>query len=120
MRAPRVRVSYFAAAALGVALHLLSGAEREHALSDFLFSLASGALIVGLVRLAGNMKAFASLSWGTRFLKRVFLNRFRTGREETEDYASYRRGVGGHTDACPLLIASAALAALSFVVSALH
>ena len=100
-------------------LFLVSGVERGHILTDLLFSLASGALIVGLVRLLGNMKMFASLNWGTRLLKRVFLNRARSGRVETEEFAAFRSSRGGHADALPLLVASAVLAALSFAAAKL-
>ncbi|MBR3502670.1 MAG: hypothetical protein IKO07_00320 [Clostridia bacterium] len=113
------RTPYFAALALGIILFLASGAQGGHILSDLLFSLASGALIVGLVRLLGNLKMFASLNWGTRMLKRVFFNTARSGREETEAYAAYRSSRGGHADALPLLIASAALAALSLAAAKL-
>ncbi len=113
MRRSQARGPYFVALALGILLFLVSGAKQGHILTDLLFSLASGSLIVGLVRLLGNMKMFASLNWGTRFLKRVFLNKARSGREETEEYAAYRSSLGGHADAVPLLIASAVLTALS-------
>ena len=119
MRGRKSRVPYLVAAALGVLLFLVSGAQQGHILTDLLFSLASGALIVGLVRLLGNMKMFASLNWGTRLLKRVFLNTFRSGRVESEDYAAYRSSRGGHADAIPLLIASAVLAALSLAAAKL-
>ena len=119
MRGRRSPIPYLAALALGILLFLVSGARQGHILSNLLFSLASGALIVGLFRLLGNMKMFASLTWGTRMLRRVFLNRFRSGREETEDYAAYRKSRGGHTDAVPLLIASAVLTALSLAAALL-
>ncbi len=119
MRGRPSRIPYFVALALGILLFLVSGTQRGHILTDLLFSLASGALIVGLVRLLGNMKMFASLNWGTRFLKRVFLNRARSGREESEEYAAYRSSRGGHADALPLLIASVALAALSLAAAKL-
>ncbi len=110
---------YFAALALGVILFLASGAQQGNVVSDGLFALASGALIVGLVRTLGNLKMFASLSWGTRLLRRVFVNRARSGREESEDYAAYRRKSGGHADAPALLIASAVLMILSFAAARL-
>lgn len=113
----RSPIPYLAALALGILLFLVYGARQGHILSNLLFSLASGALIVGLFRLLGNMKMFASLMWGTRMLKRVFLNTFRGGREETEDYAAYRGSRGGHTDAVPLLIASAVLTVLSLAAA---
>ncbi|MBO4297922.1 MAG: DUF3899 domain-containing protein [Clostridia bacterium] len=113
MRRKQSRIPYLAALALGVLLFLVSGARQGHILTDLLFSLSSGALIVGLVRLLGNMKMFASLNWGTRLLKRVFLNTFRSGREESQEYAAYRSSRGGHADAIPLLVASVVLAALS-------
>ena len=119
MRGRPSRIPYIAALALGVLLFVLSGTRRGFTLSDLLFSLASGALITGLFRLLGNMKMFASLTWGTRLLKRVFLNTFRRGQEEADDYAAYRESRGGHTDALPLLIASAILAALSFAAAKL-
>ena len=113
------RIPYFAALALGILLFLASGTHQEHFLPDLLFSLASGALITGIVRLLGNMKMFASLAWGTRLLKRVFLNKFRSAKDESEDYAAYRASRGGHTDALPLLIASAVLTGLSLVTAKL-
>lgn len=119
MRRRQSKVPYIAALALGVLLFLASGARQGHTLSNLLFSLSSGALIVGLIRLLGNMKMFASLNWGTRLLKRVFLNKARSGREESEDYAAYRSSRGGHADAVPLLIAAAALAALSLAAAKL-
>ena len=119
MRGRQSRIPYLAALALGVLLYLVSGPHQGHILPDLLFSLASGALITGLVRLLGNMKMFASLRWGTRMLKRVFLNRFRSGQEEADDYAAYRFSLGGHADAIPLLIASAVLTALSLAAAML-
>lgn len=119
MRGRQSRIPYWLALALGIILFLVSGARREHILSDLLFSLASGALVIGLIRLLGNMKMFASLNWGTRLLKRIFLNQARSGREESEEYAAYRSSRGGHADALPLLIASVVLAALSLGVAKL-
>ena len=117
MRAKSSRIPYFAALVLGVLLFFVSGRLQEHVLTNLLFSLASGALVVGLVRMLGNLKMFASLNWGTRMLKRVFLNKLRSGRVETEDYAAYRSSRGGHADAVPLLIASAVLMVLSHVTA---
>ena len=119
MRGRQSRIPYLAALALGVLLYLVSGSHQGHILPDLLFSLASGALITGLARLLGNMKMFASLNWGTRLLRRVFLNKFRSGREEADDYAAYRSSRGGHTDAVPLLIVSAVLTVLSFAIAKL-
>lgn len=119
VRGRQSRIPYLVALVLGILLFLVSGTRQEHFLPDLLFSLASGALIIGLIRLLGNMKMFASLSWGTRLLKRVFLNKFRSGREESDDYVAYRNSRGGHTDAIPLLIASAVLTALSLAAAKL-
>ena len=119
MRGRQSRIPYLVALVLGILLFLVTGSRQGHFLPDLLFSLASGALIIGIVRLLGNMKMFASLNWGTRLLKRVFLNKFRSGREESEDYVAYRNSRGGHTDAVPLLIASAVLAALSLAAAQL-
>lgn len=113
------RIPYIAAAALGTLLFLISGPKREHLLTDLLFSLASGALIVGLVHLLGNMKMFASLNWGTRLLKRLVTNKARSAQAEAEDYAAYRSSRGGHSDAVPLLIASVVLAVLSHAAARL-
>ena len=115
MRGRQSRIPYIIALILGVLLFLVSGIQQGQILTDLLFSLASGCLIVGFVRLLGNMKMFASLNWGTRMLKRVFLNKVRSGREESEDYANYRNSRGRNADALPLLIASAALAVLSLI-----
>ena len=111
--------SYLVAALLGGILFLVSGDREAHPLSDLLFSLGSGAMIVGLVRLLGNLKMFASLSWGTRSLKRIFQNRMRSGREETEDYAAYRNQPGRRADAVPLLIAAVVFILLSFACAKL-
>ena len=119
MRAKRSPLPYIAAFVLGILLFLVSGGQREHFISNLLFSLASGALIIGLALLLANMKMFASFSWGTRFLKRLFLGRTRSGRAETEDYAAYRNSRPKHGGAAPLLIAAAVLTALSFVVARL-
>ena len=119
MRGGQSRIPYLAASAVGIILFLVSGRQQGQILSNLLFSLASGALIVGLVRLLGNMKMFASLNWGTRMLKRVFLNKARSAAAETEDYVSYRSSRGGHADAIPLLIASAVLMGLSLAASKL-
>lgn len=119
MRGRQSRIPYLLALVLGLILFLVSGAQHGQIVTDLLFSFASGALIIGLIRLLGNMKMFASLSWGTRFLKRVFLNQARSGREETEAYAAYRSSRGGHADAYILLIASAVLAALSLAAAKL-
>ena len=112
-------IPYLAALVLGIALFLVSGVQRGHMLTDLMFSLASGALIVGLIRLLGNLKMFASMNWGPRLLKRVFFNSFRSGRAESEAYAAYRGSRGGHTDAIPLLIAAAVLTVLSLVAAKL-
>ena len=119
MRGRSSRIPFFVAVILGILLFLVSGIQAGQILTDLLFSLASGCLIVGFVRLLGNMKMFASLNWGTRLLRRVFLNQAKSGREESEDYAKYRAGRGGNADAVPLLVASAVLAALSFAVTKL-
>lgn len=110
---------FLIALALGALLFLVSGPRQGQVLTDLLFSLASGCLIVGFVRLLGNMKMFASLSWGTRLLKRVFLNRAGNGRQESEDYVAFRNRPVHHTDVLPLLIASAVLAALSLLAAKL-
>ena len=115
VRGRQSRIPYIIALILGVLLFLVSGIQQGQILTDLLFSLASGCLIVGFVRLLGNMKMFASLNWGTRMLKRVFLNKVRSGREESEDYANYRNSRGRNADALPLLIASAVLAVLSLI-----
>ena len=116
----RIPVSFFVALALGVLLFLCSGPrQQERILTDLLFSLASGCLIVGMIRVLGNMKMFASLNWGTRLLKRIFLNKARSGREESEDYTAWRDRQPSHGDALPLLIASAVLAALSLLAAKL-
>ena len=117
MRGRPSGIPYFVAVILGILLFLISGVQAGQILTDLLFSLASGCLIVGFVRLLGNMKMFASMNWGTRLLKRVFLNRAKSGREESEDYVKYRSRLGGNADALPLLVASAVLAALSFAVT---
>lgn len=96
-------------------MFLATGVERTHWVSDLLFSLGSGALIVGVIVLLGNLKMFASLSWGTRMLKRIFLNRMRSGREETEDYLAFRSRPASRADAVPLLIASAVFILLSLI-----
>ena len=106
-------VPFLAGLGAGAVLALLSGARS---LSDLLFCAGSGFLIAALVRTLSNLRMFASFSWGTRMLKRLFTGEARSGREETEDYARYRAGLGGHRDA-PLLWAAAvillALAALT-------
>ena len=99
---------------LGAAVFVLSGMRN---LSDAAFCLGSGALVVGLVRLLSNMKMFASLSWGTRMLKRVFFGTARSGAEEADDYARYRASVGGHRDAPVLLAAALVLIIVSLSLS---
>ncbi|MBE5807295.1 MAG: DUF3899 domain-containing protein [Clostridiales bacterium] len=107
-----------ASAALGLALFALTCARMGGArATDLLFCLSNGFLIVGLLRLLSNLKAFASFLWGVRMLKRIFRNDFGTGRQETEDYARYREGMGGHRDVPVLLGAAAILFALSLVIA---
>ncbi len=86
---------------LGAVLFVLTG---MHGVSDFFFSVGSGFLLVGLLRLLSNLRMFASFAWGVRFLKRLIVGEARSGRTETEDYAKYRERVGGHRDAGILLI----------------
>ena len=105
--------SFAAAVLLGTALFALAGRTGGRPLSDFAFCLGSGALIIGLLRMLSNLRAFASFSWGMRFFKRLFRNEARSGRTETEDYARYRSSLGGNRDA-PLLLA---LAVLLFALS---
>ena len=112
-------VPYIVALALGIILFYVSGRQQGYSLSNLLFSLASGALVTGLIRLLGNMKMFASFNWGTRLLKRLFLNQARSGKDESEDYVAYRSSRGGHKDAIPLLVASAVLTALSLAAAQL-
>ena len=100
--------SFAAAVLLGIALYALAGKAGGRPLSDLLFCLGSGSLIVGLLRTLSNLRAFASFSWSMRFFKRLFRNEARSGRTETEDYARYRSSLGGNGDA-PLLLASAVL-----------
>ncbi len=102
--------------ALGLILFVLTGMRS---VSDAAFCLGSGALVIGLVRLLSNMKMFASFSWGTRMLKRVFQGRARSGREEAEDYAKYRASLGGHADAPVLLAAALVLILVSLALSGL-
>ena len=109
-------VPFLAGLGAGAVLALLSGARS---LSDLLFCAGSGFLIAALVRTLSNLRMFASFSWGTRMLKRLFTGEARSGREETEDYAAYRGSLGGHADAVPLLIASAVLMVLSRVTARL-
>ena len=104
---------FAAAGGLGILLFALSRPGGMGSLSDFLFCLGSGALLVGLFRLLSNLRAFASFFWGVRFLKRLFRGEARGGREETEDYRLYRESRGGHADAGALLFLSGLLFALS-------
>ena len=106
---------FAAALFLGLALFFGAGKAVGAPVSDLLFCLGSGSLLVGLVRLLANLRAFASFSWGMRFFKRLFRNEARSGQAETEDYARYRSSLGGHRDA-PLLLAAAML---FFALSAL-
>ena len=106
-------VPFGIALALGGLLYWLQ--RSRGGLSDLLFALGSGMLIVGLCLMLSNLKAFASMRWGTRMLKRLFRGEARTGREETEDYARYRASLGGHDEAVPLL----ALAGAALLLSAL-
>ena len=98
--------------ALGAALFAL-GRTGGPILSDLLFSLGSGLLIAGLIRLLSNLRAFASFAWGVRMLKRLIAGEARSGREETEDYRRFRAARGGHADAPWLLLAAACLLLLS-------
>ena len=98
--------------ALGAALFFL-GRGSGPVLSDLLFSLGSGLLLAGLVRLLSNLRAFASFAWGVRMLKRLVAGEARSGREETEDYRRCRARAGGYADAPWLLIAAACLMLLS-------
>ncbi len=115
LKGGRFPASCIPAVILGGIMFLASGVERAHWVSDLLFALGSGALIVGIIALLGNLKMFASLSWGTRMLKRIFLNRMRGGREETEDYLAFRSRPASRADAVPLLIASAVFILLSLI-----
>ena len=108
------------AAALGLGLFLAGRRNGGATASDLAFALGSGALIVGLIRALGNLKMFASLRWGTRLLKRIFLGRSRPGRVEAEDYAAYRAKQGNHPDAPWLLAAAAALMVASFALAKLQ
>ena len=108
-----------AALLLGLLLFAARGSRGRAWLSDLFFSLGSGALLVGLVRLLGNLRMFASLAWGTGLLKRLFRGEARTGRQESEDYARYRNGKSGHEDAPWLLLAAAVLMILSGAAAAL-
>ena len=92
-------VPYIVALALGIILFYVSGRQQGYSLS--------------------NMKMFASFNWGTRLLKRLFLNQARSGKDESEDYVAYRSSRGGHKDAIPLLVASAVLTALSLAAAQL-
>ncbi|MBQ9008304.1 MAG: DUF3899 domain-containing protein [Clostridia bacterium] len=91
---------------LGGALFVLTG---MNGVSDFFFSLGSGFLVFGLIRLLSNLRMFASFAWGVRFLKRLFMGEARDGRTETEDYARYRANMGGHRDAGTLLMVAGIL-----------
>ena len=104
---------FFAAALLGTAAFLLSRASGQASLSDFLFCLGSGTLVVGLTGLLQNLHAFDSFRWGMRFWKRLWRGEARPGREETEDYAEYRAGRRYREDAPWLLLLSFLLMALS-------
>ncbi|MBR1709148.1 MAG: DUF3899 domain-containing protein [Clostridia bacterium] len=108
---------FLLSAVLAVALFLFTrhAGTWPAAISDALFCLASGCLVVGLCLLLSNLKMFASFTWGIRFLRRIFRGDARTGREETEDYARYREQMGGHPEAAPLLILAVIFLALSFV-----
>lgn len=115
MKGRRIPVSYVIAAILGGALFLISGVKQAHWVSDLLFSMGSGALIVGIVILLGNLKMFASMAWGTRMLKRILLNRMHSGREETENYLAFRNRSYRRADAVPLLIVSVVFIVGSYI-----
>lgn len=100
---------------IGLVLFAIARKPGDKLLSDLLFCVGSGMLLVGLVRLLSNLRAFASFSWGMRFLKRLFRNEARSSRAEADDYAAYRNSLGRHGDAPVLLI----LALLFFALSAL-
>ncbi|MCR4708309.1 MAG: DUF3899 domain-containing protein [Clostridiales bacterium] len=112
-------IPFGVAGLLGICLFLAALGRGMGTLSDALFCLGSGALIVGVLRLLSNLRAFASFSWGIRFAKRLFRQEARTGREETEDYRAYRESLGGHRDAPWLLALSLLLFALSALTARL-
>ena len=109
-------VPFVIALILGAVLY---AGGHMHGISDVFFALGSGFLIVGLIRMLGNLKMFASFNWSFRFIKRLFTGRAGTGREETEDYARYRERLGGHADAKILLILAAILIGLAAVAAVL-
>ena len=112
---------YIAALGIGFALFalLLWLGKSTSVLSDLLFSMSSGALIVGLCQLVSNSGILASFPWGVKMLKRLFRGEARSGREETEDYRSYRASVGGHTEWLPLILISVILFVLSLAAALL-
>ncbi len=89
--------------ALGLALLFASPRGGVPRLTDALFALGSGFLIVGLALVIANLRFFAPALWGTGMLRRLFRGEAKTGREETEDYARFRVRTGGHAGA-PLLL----------------
>ncbi len=120
MRRRLDRMPFIFAAIAGLLLFLLevrAGLLSTVPISDFFFAFGSGFLVVGLIRMLSNLRMFASLLWGTRMLKRLFLGQARSGREETEDYAAFRKQMGGHEDAKFLLVTAGILIVLSILTA---
>ncbi len=81
-----------------------TGKGTSALISDVFFAIGTASLLIGLILQLRKMKMFASFSWGTRMLKRIFTREAKTGRIESESYALYRANYGNHVNAFPYLL----------------
>jgi hypothetical protein len=95
----------------GLVLYILTSrsATGRNPGPDFLFSLASGYLLIGLIHLMTNLRALDAMVWGVGMLRQILVGKFRGGREETEAFHAYRNRKEIHRDAGWLLGIAAVL-----------
>ena len=92
------RIPIFISLALGLVFTLpgMRDSSAGRIASNLLFGMGSGFLVVAIVLTLSNAHMFASASWGTRTLKRLFRGEKVTGREAKDDFLRYRQQRGGH------------------------
>ena len=87
--------------------------------ADLVFAQASVFLVWGIIHQLGNMRAFASFTWGLKSLRRLIANKPMKSSHAKDEYLKYRNERPVHNDVSMLMICCGVLMALAIVLSVL-
>lgn len=120
-RAPGFGKTAAVLALAGVLLTWLTyrGARGITLAADALFCEATVFLVWGVFHRLGNVRMFASLTWGFHCVHRLLRREERRSEEMKEDYLAYRASRPRHDDVAASLALAAVLGGLSLLLSCL-